>query len=358
MSGRLRVSQALAALLALLSAVPIIWYWLDLASQGTGPFDSRYVGSIVVGQGAGLGAVVIALLIAWRAWDHSGATRSLAFFLGAFCLYNGSLGLTRSLRAVFPDYGGAVYDVVFGVAVGFGVGALVRFSALFPTVSRGGHRSSGRWRDRGRWLRQAFSRPAPVVIGATLLGIVAVSSELLDWSGMIGAGPAVELGLPLGFSVASVNLWTSYADALESDRSKIFWVAEGVALLFLGIVFPVALDLALGAFGRELPQFIHWYAWAASMWGFIVCLAFAVFGRGAIPAGLLFRRTTLTGGVTVIALFFFAGLEDLVTDLVLSRTSLPDATGSWVAGGLVAVLLSPLYRRLERGLNASRRGAA
>lgn len=73
----------------------------------------------------------------------------------------------------------------------------------------------------------------------------------------------------------------------------------------------------------------------------------------ARPPGLsnlhsLTHRSAIAGTLTVVILFAFAALEDTITDLVISRVGLPDAVGTWLAGGLVAISLNPLYRWLEK----------
>lgn len=355
-----RSSQLLATLLILVAAAPIAWYWtmlgIEAVADPSRAFWRRpFLVALVVGQGAGVAAVGIALALVWRAWG-SRAVRALAVFLGAFCLYNGGLGLLRALQAMSPDLGGRAYDLVFAGAVAIGLAALARFSALFPAPPRvgwageGGVVSESRLHRRLRAMRARLGSVRPVVVMAVVAWVVMAADGIFDWDTLIGAGLAVELVMPLGFAVASLNLWTAYREAGPADRAKIFWVAEGVVLLFLGLFLPVSLDVTLETLGGDLPQWIHWYALDVSLWGFVACLAFAVFGRGAVHSDLVFRSTTMAGALTVLALFAFAGFENVVTDFVFSRIGLPAAVGTWVAGGLVAVLLNPVYRWMERRL--------
>jgi hypothetical protein len=353
---RRRTSQVLASVLTLAAVVPIVWYWIRLGVEAaSGPAQSLWyrplVMSVVLLQVGGLAAVGIALAIVWKASDYSASGRALVFFLVAFCVYQGSFGLIGFLRVLVPDYGPLAYDVVFAGAVAVGLGAFVRFSALFPLptpeIPTGG---ASRWRRRGRYLRTTLGGLRPILVGSTIAGAALLVDGIFDWPGVMGYGPAVEVAMPLGFGIAAMNLWTSYLDADASDRAKIFWVAEGAVLLFLGISLPFTLQLASGAFGAALPDAVSWYALSGSSLGFVACLGFAVFGRGAVHSGLLLRRTTIAGGLTVTILFVFAGLEDVLTDLVVSRIGLPDAAGTWLAGGLIAISLNPLYRWLEKRL--------
>lgn len=361
--SRRRLSQLLATLLILAAAAPIVWYWAMLGVEAVADpsrafWRRPFIVALVVGQGAGLAAAGIALALVWRAWG-SRAARTLAVFLGAFCLYNGGLGLLRALQAMSPARGELAYDVVFAGAVAIGLGALVRFSALFPgpphasaaaEAPEAADGGEGRLHRVLRKLRGRSGEAGPVMIVAGAAWLLMAAGGIFDWDALIGAGLALELVLPLGFAVASLNLWTAYREAGPADRAKIFWVAEGVVLLFLGLFLPVSLDATLEVLGGNLPQWVHWYGVDVSLWGFVGCLAIAVFGRGAVHSDLVFRSTTMAGALTVLALFAFAGFENLVTDLVFARIGLPAAVGTWVAGGLVAVLLNPVYRWMERRL--------
>lgn len=76
-------------------------------------------------------------------------------------------------------------------------------------------------------------------------------------------------------------------------------------------------------------------------------VAVAVLYRGAIDPGLAIRKTALYGALGTLLLFVFAGVENVVADLVAERLGFGRSIGSWIAGGTVALAFGPLRDRLR-----------
>ena len=338
--------RMLLAAMVILAAVPIGWYWL--ARDGA---LSAYFASVLLAHIAALCALSIALALIWKAWDAPGS-RALCLFLLAFGFYNGSVALSGAYRILLPGYAGTAYDLTQAFAIGGGLGALVSFSATFPGVLGSVEwTGAGRrwWSLLARFRRKAASLAVTLGAGSMVACCLAIDAIFFQPASYVGARQLlIELALVAGFGAASLNLWVAYRALGEGDRARIVWVAEGVVLLGLGVTAPLALKLSMSAAGAELPPTIDWYVWAFSEIGFVGCLAFAVFGRGAVDSALVFRRTTIAGGFAILALFLFSGIENLVTEFLVARLGLPDTLGTWVAGGFVALAFTPAYRWAEK----------
>lgn len=338
------LSRLFAATAAVLVGGAIVWYWVE---PGVGL--STYTTSVLLGHIAGVCALLIACAVIWKAWHAPGAP-ALAVFLIAFCLYNGNVAILRMLHVLLPSGGDRAYNLALAVGIATALAALVRFSTQFPgSVRSGGSKPSGSGNRFIRIRSTAASLQVVGLAGVLVALVLALDALLLRPTWYLGSSLVLIYAfMVLGFLIASLNLWVGYSKVGEEDRRRIVWVGQGVLILAIGVTIPLALRFASAAIRAELPSAVDWYVLALSELGFVLCLAFAVFGRGAIDPTLLFRRTTIAGGLTILGLFFFSGIENLATDLITSTVGLPDWAGTWIAGGLVALAFAPLYRRSAR----------
>ena len=71
---------------------------------------------------------------------------------------------------------------------------------------------------------------------------------------------------------------------------------------------------------------------------------------GPIDPRPVFRRSAVAGVVTILVVFLFAGLENLISAFAASRFELTGAIPGWIAAGSIALALGPLHRFVERTL--------
>ena len=83
----------------------------------------------------------------------------------------------------------------------------------------------------------------------------------------------------------------------------------------------------------------------------VLCLAVAIFYRGAIDPALVIRKSTLYGALGVIFIVLFAGIENLIEETVEQRLGLPGMAGSLIAAGGVALALIPLHNKFRKLLD-------
>jgi hypothetical protein len=79
----------------------------------------------------------------------------------------------------------------------------------------------------------------------------------------------------------------------------------------------------------------------------LATLVLAVFFHGAVDPGLVLQKTTVYGALAGALLFGFGALENVLEDIVLTRIGLPPGSGTWLAGGMMAVAFKPLYEFLS-----------
>lgn len=101
-----------------------------------------------------------------------------------------------------------------------------------------------------------------------------------------------------------------------------------------------------------IPGWEYWLRLAALVVG-LAFLGVAVLYRGALDPALVLRRTALYGFVGVALVFAFTAIEDLTSSWLTERLGLGENAGSWLAGGVVALLLGPIHEALGRMMKAS-----
>jgi hypothetical protein len=333
------------------------------------------VGAYALSSVTALMACVLAAFLLWKAADRP-AARLLILFLAFLAIFWGSLfrfvDLTRDAESISV---GITYDSgwVSQSALGsflLAVVAFVRFAALFPRPLTADRLAPARW-WRLRRLREATLRPAPVWGGAVVLfllirfvpeiiGLLAGPGPPDRQVAMLIARTSIVL-MAVGFIVAPTvgvaigvaNLRTSYRLADAGERRRMTWVMVGFSAAAWLILAAVGTGVVVGTL--SMPDRIALIV--PALFGLAPLLivlgsAAGVLYGGAIDPALALRRSTVWGFMAAIAVVVFAGLENALSALVEDRLHLPGFAGSMVAGALVAAVLVPVRRPLQRWVTA------
>jgi hypothetical protein len=86
---------------------------------------------------------------------------------------------------------------------------------------------------------------------------------------------------------------------------------------------------------------------AIALCAMVLGLAYAVFVQGVVGPALVLRRGFLLGGAGVLTVFLFSGLENFLTDVVVSRIGLPGHFGTFVSAGALAVIITTGREKLR-----------
>lgn len=362
----------------------------DIASVG----DALSMTNPFIHWAWSIAASLLALAIAWR-WDDSKAS--------AF------LGLGLALVALPASWLGGLAAVARPVRAGLALAAGFRFSQSFPASGRHVRPSPPTMRppeSSKAWLGRTSAKMRSAIAGLNRFlsdhpGVVWAAfpiAAVTQWYALrrvppfveslvvqaVGAEPAsasyiggrwifigewgvnpyefargallfvVALMVTLVVAMMVQSLRSNLAVASEEDRRRGFWLVQGslagALVLGLGLAFRYAEIVSGSAFllGRSIlmRQFID----IAGLI-FVLFLAFALFGRGALDPRLAIRRTTIVGGLGLTFLFLLAGLGNLAEAWVEDVIGVPGVIGTIAVGGGLALALVPLKRRLTRTMD-------
>jgi len=153
----------------------------------------------------------------------------------------------------------------------------------------------------------------------------------------------VTAGVGLTFIVAN------YKSATADERRRMLWLVEGIAAGGWIVLLGTLVEMVAGWAGWSLDDWLL-LTFPAALLAFLCGTAFAVFFRGALDPGLMLRRTTLYGLLSATLLFTFAGIENVVADVLAARLGFPPSLGSWIAGGTIALGFAPARAMIMRRL--------
>jgi hypothetical protein len=151
-----------------------------------------------------------------------------------------------------------------------------------------------------------------------------------------------------------------YRSADAEGRRRLLWLAQGM----VAFAMVAALQVALVVLTRVTPLRIPLAAWEywlrlAALVAGLAFLAVAVFYRGALDPALVLRRTAVYGIVGLGLVFVFTAVEDLTSSWLAERLGLGETAGSWLAGGVVALIVGSLHDALGRRMRSgSARGGS
>lgn len=344
-----------------------------------------------------LSAGALALIICWGARPKRDTT-ALAWLLSMLAF---AVGVTLVDENRGPQWYVALRDsellntfaLPFMIGLpGFMAAAFARFTVVFPRELRAEDSarlgtapySAGRFGKFEKLINEAFARTASSQTRSRflssdkaklaqcialfhsrkiwLLGWIPVAAAVLLWPlrrtvlsetavVILAALYVCTIGV-LGIGMGAVTLYTNYRAADEVERGKMLWIVEGfvaaLALMTVAEVVNIAADM-LNRFDVEEWTFI---AVPLAFLIVIASVAAAAFFRGALDPRLMIRKTTISAGIVIIAIFAFAGIETLVADLLAARLGFSPRLGSWIAGGAIAIGLRPLHSWVEARLRA------
>lgn len=274
-------------------------------------------GLFVIAAG-GLGTVILVRTTPRR--DHSLVAVALA--LMGLPLLSYGVGSTMSLAGA-PDW---AFNSLASLGFFMALAATYRLSQSFPHMQALGMQSR-----LGPW------------IGALLLWS-AVRVDLLPLT------PRVGMALAFGVAVASLINWRRMYKAADADgRRRVLWLVQGLVAFAVIGGFQVSLVVLVQTTPLEIP-IPGWEYWLRTVALFVALgfIAVAVFYRGALDPGLVVRRTALYGLSGVVLVFVFTAVEDLTASWLADRLGLSENAGSWLAGGVVALLLGPIHAALSK----------
>jgi hypothetical protein len=316
-------------------------------------------------------ACLLAGFLLWKAPDRP-AARALTLFLAFLAIFWGSLFRFVEVSAdsesltVGLTYGSGWASQSALAAFLLGVAAFLRFTALFPRPLTGQRLRTPRFRGLRR-IREATFRAVPVWGTAVVLyvGIRYVPDVVIRFLGpapfdesavrtlvrtnltLMGIGYVVIPTIALAVGVA--NLWSSYRLADPEERRRMTWVTVGFSTATWLMVAAAGAGIVVGTF--DLPERIAIAVpvlFGVAPLLVVVGAAIGVLYGGAIDPRLTLQRSTVYGALAAVAVVAFAALENALSSLIEVRLGLPGFAGSAVAGGIVAALLIPVRRPLQR----------
>jgi hypothetical protein len=125
----------------------------------------------------------------------------------------------------------------------------------------------------------------------------------------------------------------------EASRARIV-----LASLF---AFGLSLALAIFVFLVGDPPGVADAVFGVGYLVHVALLLFAVLLFGALETSLAIRKSARVALLAVLGVFFFSGIEGVLSDLVIGSLGLPSILSSFLAGGLVAAALA--FWRLRTG---------
>jgi len=146
-----------------------------------------------------------------------------------------------------------------------------------------------------------------------------------------------------------------YATSPLPDQRRILGMALALVPGSIATVIPLAVSVWVFAGGVDLgdAETVGFLGLLAStvllptLTLSLTALVLAVFFDGAVDPGLAIKKTTIYGVLAGALLFGFGVLENALEDVVLTRIGLPPGSGTWLAGGTMAVAFKPLHSFLS-----------
>jgi len=173
------------------------------------------------------------------------------------------------------------------------------------------------------------------------------------------AGAWVIIPVSIWLVGAPTAMWNfiviRYATSPLPDQRRILGMALALVPGSIVTVAPLGAFVWVFAGGEDLasPETMAFRGLLASLLLLppltvsLAAVVLAVFFDGAVDPGLAIKKTTIYGALAGALLFGFGALENALEDLVLARIGLPPGSGTWLAGGTMAVAFKPLHAFLS-----------
>lgn len=239
--------------------------------------------------------LLVAALVAWRRPDDP-AARNLVAFLTAFGF---ALGLNNH-NLINPLVSYSVLTLGSLCALTFGTGALVRFSATFPTPGKG--------------LRAFNGRLGTVISTLGIIAIVVSGWLIVTHNVNVPFSALIGIALASCTALAIANFVLSYRQAGGGDRQRILWVLLTFAV---GLSAPFAQFVVL-ATGHYIVLLDYLSIFTAA--ALPVGLAYVILKHRLLDLGFVLNRAAVYGGVSLVLVAAFIVLEALIAKYVESQS--------------------------------------
>lgn len=323
-------------------------------------FEATWLGVIYA-----IYAGALALFVVWRVGHKregqtlgvllgvAGAMYAVAIAPGGEATVFGRWGITAAIAALFPA------NVVFWTTFPQPM-RVERVRALDAAKKRS---LFSRFNRLSSWvvIKMFESRVMQVVYGALVLifayeiaapgsyaynaflRTASVSKEAL----LNGAGfPA----LLVGFAFT----WTSFRLADAQQMRRLLWVALAAIITALWVTLAVVLGVLAGfsdiaVINAAAPIVAATYSpFTAGI--NLTGMALAIFYSGALDLRPIINKTTAYSLMFIAMTMLFAGVEEAVQSVLVSRLGLANGLGNWIGAGVVAVAFGPIHTKIDHTL--------
>lgn len=322
---------------------------------------------------------LLALLLVWTSLYMSG--------VGVLTVHLATLSLSHALMIDASGSPGLVHRGVFALGSGLAVAAFVRFTSSFPRqlaaadlarartelplaavrwslTTVGSRRPSAMARNWRALQARVIGAPRAVWLAGIAYGLyiywmhVSFGSAYSLVMFRFGAWPArAAWALHILIYMTAIfiglsNLRVNYAYSAQEERRRILWITQGyISALFIFVVVS-ATGLVAAAVGDptlwRIANGSAFVGWPVAVLTVLGCFFVSVFFSGVFDPVLVLRRTALYAGLIFTLTFIFAGIESLVESQLTDRFGLPEGFGTWVGGGVVALVFAPIHGWLKQ----------
>ncbi len=376
MKSRRTAFRLAAGSLILGAVMHVVTLWPRVHALGSALAAPRGFALLVAGWAlsavTALLACLLAALLLWKAVNRADA-RALILFLALLAVFWGSLFRFLTVNAnahsvnVSLSYGSGFVAQSASLAYLLAVAAFLRFSSLFPVPLASAMLPPVRHLRLLRRLRTALLQ-GPVVWGcaivcALLVWFVPRAAGSLQGPGtasaqmppalssvILGIAALVYVGLPLATIVLGArNLRASYRVATPAQRHRVLWIVVGFTSAAWSLIASLGLLAVAGAFNLDQPWLDLLIPLGVVMAPLLVVTgtAIGILYGGAMDPALVVRSSAVYGALGALGVVVFAGIENLLSNLVEQRLGLPGFIGSMAAGALVTAALIPVRRPLH-----------
>ena len=170
----------------------------------------------------------------------------------------------------------------------------------------------------------------------------------------LAAGPWRKVGtvilaaLAVGPLLVAIFSRTTALRSSEAEHRHWLWIAAGVVAGMMVLQASFVVFIACGYFDYFLIGLgVYILGMAAGALLFVLGLAMAVFGSGALDPRLAIKRSLISGIVATLLTFTFALVEAFVANFLAEQLGLPTAAAPAVASAAVAVALGPMWNKVS-----------
>lgn len=293
----------------------------------------------------GLTAAVLAVVISARTRRVDAQLLALFFGLASLSVSDVTYLPRTAGTMLFGPPAGAAPPII-AVAAAFGLFTIVRFAQHFPEALSAA--------DMRAVLPARAPRLLTVIVAGLLDGrvfwLLALLLAITLATGALTFTLTLALGCVCGSALFTLfYLWSGYRTQDPAGRRAITWIAQAVVAGGVFIVAGLTVRALERVLGIALPNALEPWLLLCGMFSGALFLMFAVFYRGALDPALLVRRTALYGALAPVFVFLFAGIENVATDFLATRLGTDSGIGTWIAAGIIAVVVAAVRRWSPEG---------